>query len=45
MGIGYTLIVRPDAAATVLKALRKLGEKPILIGVVDLGAGEARIVH
>ena len=44
MGIGYTIIVRPDAAAAVLKALKKLGEKPMLIGVVEKGKGDVRMV-
>ncbi len=44
MGIGYTIIVRPDCAADVIKALRAFGEKPMLIGVIDKGQGDCRIV-
>ncbi len=44
MGIGYTILVRPEAAAVVLAALRKFGEKPMLIGVVGKGTGECRVV-
>ena len=44
MGIGFVVIVRPDAAATVMKALRKLGEDPRPIGVVEKGRGDCRVV-
>ena len=44
MGIGYVVIVRPAMAATVMKALRKLGEDPRPIGVVEKGRGDCRVV-
>ena len=43
MGIGYTIIVRPNAAKTVMTALQKLGEKPVVIGVIAKGKGNARV--
>ena len=43
MGIGYTIIVRPNAAKTVMTALQKLGEKPVVIGVIAKGKGDARV--
>ncbi|MFZ9915669.1 MAG: phosphoribosylformylglycinamidine cyclo-ligase [Phycisphaerales bacterium] len=45
MGIGYTIIVRPKMAATVMKVLRGLGENPVPIGIVTKGKGDARVVH
>ena len=45
MGIGYTILVRPKMAATVMKILRKLGENPVPIGIVEKGRGDARVVH
>ena len=44
MGIGYTIIVRREGASTVMKALRKLGEEPLVIGVVEKGKGDCRVV-
>ena len=44
MGIGYTIIVRPKMAATVMKILRKLGENPVPIGQIVKGKGDCRVV-
>ena len=44
MGIGYTIIVRREGASTVMKALKKLGEEPLVIGVVEKGRGDCRVV-
>jgi phosphoribosylformylglycinamidine cyclo-ligase len=43
MGIGYTIICRPDAASRMMKRLKRLGEKAWVIGEVVKGKGEARI--
>jgi len=44
MGIGYTIVVRPKMAATVMKILRKLGENPVPIGRIVKGKGDCRVV-
>jgi phosphoribosylformylglycinamidine cyclo-ligase len=44
MGIGYTIIVRREGASTVMKALKKLGEDPLVIGVIEKGTGDCRVV-
>ncbi len=44
MGIGYTIIVRPLAVERVMRTLKKLDEKPIVIGSVVKGKGDARIL-
>jgi len=44
MGIGYTVVVRPKMAATVMKILRKLGENPVPIGRIVKGKGDCRVV-
>ena len=41
---GYTIIVRREGASTVMKALRKLGEEPLVIGVIEKGKGDCRVV-
>ena len=44
-GADATMIfVPPVGAADVIKALRAFGEKPMLIGVIDKGKGDCRIV-
>ncbi len=42
MGIGYTLIVRPDFADGVIAKLRKYGEVPHVIGRIEKGRGDVR---
>ena len=42
MGIGYTLFVRPDFAKAVVTKLKRMGEKPAVIGLIDKGTGEVR---
>jgi phosphoribosylformylglycinamidine cyclo-ligase len=44
MGIGYTVIVRPAHVKPVMAKLRRLGEKPAIIGEIVKGSGEVRIV-
>ena len=39
MGIGFVLIVRPDAAAQAVTLLQKLGEDPCIMGEVVDGSG------
>ncbi len=43
MGIGYTIIVRPNAVEKVMSTLRTLGEKPMIIGAITKGKGDARV--
>ncbi len=43
MGIGYVLIVRPKHTRSIMGHLRKLGEKPYLLGKVKRGSGKAII--
>jgi len=43
MGIGYVLIVRPKHTRSIMTHLRKLGEKPYLLGKVKRGSGKAII--
>ena len=43
MGIGYTIICRPDQAGKLLKRLTKLGESAVIIGAVERGTGEVRV--
>lgn len=43
MGIGYCLIVKPAFAASIEKQLTRLGERPRLIGRIELGRGEVHI--
>jgi len=40
MGVGFVLIVRPFFAASVMKILRKSGEKPFRLGRVKRGTGK-----
>ncbi len=44
MGIGFVLAVRPDDATRALTALRKAGEKPVVIGQITAGKGRCRVV-
>jgi phosphoribosylformylglycinamidine cyclo-ligase len=44
MGVGMVLVVSPSQAPAVLTTLRKLGEKPSVVGKVVKGAGEVRFV-
>jgi phosphoribosylformylglycinamidine cyclo-ligase len=43
MGVGYTLIVRPSFAQSVAGHLRKLGERPAIIGEITKGNGRVVI--
>jgi phosphoribosylformylglycinamidine cyclo-ligase len=43
MGIGYTLIVRPAFADSVIEKLTKYGEDPALIGEIVKGSGQVCI--
>lgn len=43
MGIGYTVIVRPEHAKAVVKRLTKSGEKAQVIGTIEKGRGEVQI--
>ena len=43
MGIGYTVIVRPAHVKPVMAKLRRLGEKPAIIGEIVKGSGAVRI--
>ncbi len=43
MGIGYCLIVRPTFASSVVGQLRRAGERPVVIGEIVRGTGEARL--
>ena len=43
MGIGFILIVRPPFTRSVMGHLKKLGEKPFLLGKVKRGSGEVII--
>ncbi len=43
MGIGYTIIARPDQADRMMKTLKRAGEKPMVIGAIEKGTGEVRM--
>lgn len=43
MGIGYTIIARPDQAERMMKCLTRAGESPIIIGSIEKGSGEVRL--
>ena len=43
MGIGYTIICRPDHAQKLVKRLTKLGEQATIIGAIEKGTGEVRV--
>ena len=43
MGIGYTIIARPDQADRMMKILKRSGEKPMIIGSIEKGTGEVRL--
>ncbi len=42
MGIGYTIIARPDHVDRMIKSLKRAGESPVVIGTIERGAGEVR---
>jgi phosphoribosylaminoimidazole (AIR) synthetase len=42
MGIGYVMFVRPDFAKAVVTKLKRMGEKPTVIGSIEKGTGEVR---
>ncbi len=44
MGIGYCLIVRPAFAASIVKQLKRWGERPRVIGEIVKGTGKVRLV-
>ncbi|HEY8241746.1 MAG TPA: AIR synthase-related protein, partial [Kiritimatiellia bacterium] len=44
MGIGMVVVVRPEDERKALQVLRKAGEKPAVIGSIEKGRGEARVV-
>jgi phosphoribosylformylglycinamidine cyclo-ligase len=44
MGIGYTLVVRPTFANSVVRHLNRLGEDARVIGTVKSGSGVVRMV-
>jgi phosphoribosylformylglycinamidine cyclo-ligase len=44
MGIGYTLVVRPTFANSVVRHLNRLGEDARVIGRVESGSGLVRMV-
>jgi phosphoribosylformylglycinamidine cyclo-ligase len=43
MGIGYCLIVKKTFAASVKAHLKRLGERPVVIGHIEKGTGQVRI--
>ncbi|MSR69723.1 MAG: phosphoribosylformylglycinamidine cyclo-ligase [Phycisphaerales bacterium] len=43
MGIGYTIIARPEQADRMMKSLKRAGEKPTIIGAIEKGSGEVRL--
>jgi len=43
MGIGYCVIVRPAFASSVVKQLKRLGERPVVIGKIEKGKGAVRL--
>ncbi|MEI6878156.1 MAG: phosphoribosylformylglycinamidine cyclo-ligase [Planctomycetota bacterium] len=43
MGIGYTIIARPEYAESMMKKLKRSGENPSIIGVIEKGSGEVRM--
>ena len=43
MGVGYCVIVRPSFASSVEKQLKRLGERPVVIGRIERGKGEVRL--
>ena len=43
MGVGYTLIVRPTFAESVVKQLNSLGEKAFIMGKITKGKGEVKL--
>lgn len=42
MGIGYTIFARPDHVDRMMKKLKRFGEHPMVIGVIEKGTGEVR---
>ncbi len=45
MGIGFCLIVRPSFATSIVKQLKRWGERPRVIGEVVRGTGKARVIQ
>lgn len=43
MGIGYCLIVKKSFATSVKAQLRRMGERPVVIGKIEKGTGKVRI--
>ncbi len=43
MGIGYTVVVRPEHAKTALRVLTNAGERAAIIGCVAKGSGQVQI--
>jgi phosphoribosylformylglycinamidine cyclo-ligase len=45
MGIGMVVMVRKADAKKAMQVLRKAGEKPVLIGHIEKGRGDARLIN
>ena len=45
MGIGMVVMVREADAKKALQVLRKAGEKPVVIGHIEKGHGDARLIN
>ena len=45
MGIGYTIIVRPEGADSLCQHLKTSGEKPVVIGKIRTGTGKVRLTN
>ena len=45
MGIGYTMIVRPECADSLCQHLKTSGEKPVVIGKIRTGTGKVRLTN
>ena len=45
MGIGMVIMVREADAKKALQVLRKAGEKPVIIGHIEKGHGDARLIN
>ena len=44
MGIGYVMAIRPSFVESVLKQVRKLGERASIIGEITSGSGDVKLV-
>jgi len=44
MGIGYCLIVKKAFATSIKQQLRRMGERPVVIGTIEKGTGRVVIV-